>query len=185
MSSTQSNTEQTRPTKEVELRLVSLADISDVHDAILELERTLSLVPLSVPSPEMRNAKNLRPALAAYPVWLARVKEKFVCVGNVRMYRLANLCMSRNDEIPALVFKARSRRDVVQMNYLVERYGLAALFALELDDVRCLHDVWKNNLDNQQFKAAFPITTTTAFANAFHVSPRSLRNHAASKPEQK
>lgn len=184
MNSSQSNTEQTRRTKEAELRLVSLADIADVHDAILELERTLSLVPLSLPSPEMRNAKILRPVLAAYPVWLARAKEKFVCVGNVQMYRLANLCMSPNDEIPALVFKARNKRDVVQMNYLVERYGLPALFALQLDDVRRLHDVWKNNLDSQQFKRAFPITTTTAFANAFHVSPRSLKNHATSSKSE-
>ncbi len=183
MDSNPNHAEQTQQAREVEIRRVSLADISGVHNAILELEHELSLPPLSLPSREALSAGILRVTLKAYPVWVVKAKEKFICVGNVQMYRLAASCMAPRDEIPVLVFHTRSTRDAIKTNYLVERYVLPAVFALEMDDVRRLHEVWQNNLDNSHFKTAFPVTTTTAFADVFRVSPRSLRNHETQKPE--
>lgn len=184
MDNSQGSSEQTKRTKEVEVRAISLADIANVHSAILEMENTLSLTPLSLPSREVRNARILWAALEAYPVWVAKAKEKFVCVGNVQMYRLAASCMAPGDQIPALIIKTRSTRDAIQTNYFVERYVLPALFALEMDDVRRLHEVWKNNLENLHLKTAFPVTTTAAFAHIFRVSPRSLKNHATSSKSE-
>ncbi len=177
MDSNQDHPEQAQQAKEVEIRRISLAEISGVHNAILELESTLSLTPLSLPSREVLNAKILRSALTAYPIWVTRTKEKFVCVGNARLFRLAKSYLGVNDEIPVLVAKSRRTRDVIQTNYLVELYVLPAVFALGLDDVRRLHEIWKNNLENQHLKTAFPLTTKIAFAHAFRISPRSLRNH--------
>jgi hypothetical protein len=183
-SSSQGSSRQTKRTVEVEALMVRLVDITAVHGAILELESALSMPPLNLPPEEVRAVKILRSVLIVHPIPVIRAKEKFLCVGNARLFRLAKSCLATNDEIPALVLKSRCTREALQINYLVELYALPAVLALELDDVRRLHDVWKNNPDNPHLSTAFPLTTKSAFANAFRVSPRSLSTHATPKPKQ-
>lgn len=157
-----------------EAREVCLADISGVHSAILDLERAHSLPPLSFPPKAVLSAGILQSALKAYPIWVTRAKEKFTCVGNVRLYRLAMSCLAPNEEIPVLIIKSR-KRDVIKTNYFSELYALSAVLASSLDDVRRLYEAWENNKDNQLFKSAFPLRTKTAFADAFRVSSASLK----------
>lgn len=163
---------------EVEVWELCLADISSVHSAILELERALSLPPLSFPSQELLGAGILQSALKAFPVRLVQSGEKFICVGGIRFYKLAKYCMASSEKIPVVISKV-CKREVVQKNYLAEVYALPVLFAVSLDDARRLHEILENNKDNKLFMNLLPLRTKTAFADAFRISPATLRkkNH--------
>lgn len=154
---------------------VTLADINGVHPAITELEKELSLPPLGISLKSEQKMEIVQSALRAMPVRLIESHGKYKCVGNVRLYRLAASCLSLSEEIPALITTSRNKRDVIQTNYLAELYLLPIAFALGLDDVRRLYEIWEDNKDNQLFKSALPLRTKTAFANAFRVSPATLK----------
>lgn len=154
---------------------VTLADINGVHPAITELEKELSLPPLGISLKSEQKMEIVQSALRAMPARLIESHGKYKCVGNVRLYRLAASCLSLSEEIPALITTSRNKRDVIQTNYLAELYLLPIAFALGLDDVRRLYEIWEDNKDNQLFKSALPLRTKTAFANAFRVSPATLK----------
>lgn len=154
---------------------VTLADINGVHPAITELEKELSLPPLGISLKSEQKMEIVQSALRAMPTRLIESHGKYKCVGNVRLYRLAVSCLSLREEIPALITTSRNKRDVIQTNYLAELYLLPIAFALGLDDVRRLYEIWEDKKDNQLFKSALPLRTKTAFANAFRVSPATLK----------
>lgn len=158
---------------------VVLADIDGVHPAITELEKERSLPPLGFSlGLSLRSEQKMeivQSVLRAMPVRLIKSHGKYKCVSNVQLYRLAASCLSPSEEIPALVITSRNKRDVIQENYLVELYLLPIVLALGLDGVRCLYEIWEDNKDNQLFKSALPLRTKTAFADAFRVSPASLK----------
>ncbi len=155
---------------------IKLADIGGVHPAITELEKERSLPPLGLFPKSMQSAAEIvRSTLRESPVRLTKSHGKFRCIGNVRLYRLAASCLSPSEEIPALITTSRNKRDVIQENYLAELYLLPIVLALGLDGVRCLYEIWEDNKDNQLFESALPLRTKTAFADAFRVSPASLK----------
>lgn len=158
---------------------IKLADIDGVHPAITDLEKELSLPPLGFSlGLSLRSEQKMeivQSVLRAMPARLIKSHGKYKCVGNVQLYRLAASCLSPSEEIPALITTSRNKRDVIQPNYLAELYLLPIAFALGLDDVRRLYEIWEDNKDNQLFKSALPLRTKTAFANAFRVSPATLK----------
>lgn len=182
MDSDQNHPKQSKPAKEAELREITLAEICGVHSTILDLERELSLPPIGFPSKEL-TAEILQPALRAYPISVIKTKEKFTCVGNVRLYKVAASCLGPNEKIPVLVLRFRNSSNVIQASYLAELFSLSAVLAMGLGDKRRLYEVWEGNLDKQHFKTAFPLNSKTAFANVFRVSPRSLKNRETPKSE--
>lgn len=155
---------------------IKLADIDGVHPAITDLEKERSLPPLGLFPKSVQNAAEIvRSTLRESLVRLTKSHGKYRCIGNVRLYRLAASCLSPSEEIPALITTSRNKRDVIQENYLVELYLLPIVLALGLDGVRCLYEIWEDNKDNQLFKSALPLRTKTAFADAYRVSPASLK----------
>lgn len=154
---------------------IKLADIDGVHPAITELEKELSLPPLGLSLRSEQKMEIVQSVLRAMPARLIESHGKYKCVGNVRLYRLAASCLSLSEEIPVLITTSRNKRDVIQTNYLVELYLLPIVLALGLDDVRRLYEIWEDNKDTQLFKSALPLRTKIAFADAFRVSPASLK----------
>ncbi len=143
-----------------------------MHKAILEVDKELSLPPFSAIPFDLLVPQALKNLLQINRVLVKKYRKGFVCIGNLKMYKVASHILSSNEEIPVIIESRRFSPEKIRNLYLAELYLYQIVYGLSTNDVRCLFKALQNLPENTP--SPIPKCRNSEFANAMRISNRSL-----------
>lgn len=126
-----------------------LADICGEHSLIRKLDGVLKRPPFPTPKSEFMPPRVLRHLLERMPILIAQENGKTVCIGNVRLFRLAGTVLPE-ESVPTVQYLgslSRKRREQLEQAFLVETFLMPAIFGRREEELRALKAMWKRASD--------------------------------------
>jgi len=127
-----------------------LEDIQGEHALVKGLEKTLKRLPIPLPGSEYMPPSVVLRLLDRMPILLTKENNTLYCIGNVRVYRLANCTLDRKELVPTLQYSGSltsKRREQLVQGLLVEMFLLPSIFARRANDLQVLNSAWQKAKD--------------------------------------
>ena len=129
-----------------QIELVQLAEIRGEHSLVSDIETVLNRPPFPLPPSKCLPREIVRNLLEVMPLLVTREKDDVVCVGNVRLYRLANYALDPQEFVPTRQPAATLTTDgcdSLKNSLLAEAFLLPAIFGRRTAEQRSLKTAWE------------------------------------------
>ena len=129
-----------------EIEPVQLAEIRGEHSLVSEVEKVLNRAPFPLPPSKCLPREIVRNILEVMPLLVMREQDVVVCVGNIRLYRLANYALDPQEFVPTRQLAATLTTDCfdnLKNSLLAEAFLLPAIFGRRTAEQRSLKIAWE------------------------------------------
>jgi hypothetical protein len=134
---------------------VPLVEITGEHRIVEELNRELELPYGSSPRQECIPKGVVHNLLERMPILIHREKDRVLCVGNIRLFRLARVVLDPSESVPTLEYKgnlSKERRERLREGLLIEAFLLPAIFGQRTSELQALSVGWERAEKAQMLK---------------------------------
>lgn len=147
-----------------------------LHHFIKTMEKQFDVCEGAFPDPDDIDRKFIRPLLAVHPIPVVERRNRFLCIGNVTLFRWAHFLLRSDESIPVMIISRNLRREDIVGIYWLERLSFPAMFSLNGDEIRQLFEFWSRIRAGEipvGDVASFSLSKS-AFARVMRVSRQSL-----------
>lgn len=137
----------TFPNQVVRMRL---ADIRGEHSLVKELEGVLKLPPFALPRSECMPKDVVRILVERIPLLTCKEKNAIVCIGNIRLYRLASFVLDESEFVQTIQYSgslSNKRRERLKQGLLIETFLMPAIFGRRAHELQALSPAWGKAAD--------------------------------------
>lgn len=125
---------------------VRLAEIHGEHSLVSDIETVLNRPPFPLPPLKCLPPEVVRSVLESMPLLVMKEQDEVVCVGNIRLYRLANYALAPQEFVPTRQLAAtltNNGSDNLKNSLLAEAFLLPAIFGRRPAELRALKLAWQ------------------------------------------
>lgn len=123
-----------------------LGNIKEIHPLVLEIEAALKQPAYPLPRKESAPAELVRILLDGTPLLIRTEANVTVCLGQFRMYRLAQYVLDPNEMVPVRNYEGslnETRRAQSRQRVLLEMFLLPAVFGRGAAEMPALSSAWQ------------------------------------------
>lgn len=125
---------------------MQLVDIGGEHSIVTDLDSELNLPYLSQPPQESLPKDVVRILLERTPLLTRQEKGHAVCIGNIRLYRLALVILGPSEFVPTIEHSGALTADRIErlrQGLLAETFLLPAVYGRRAPELKALRAAWE------------------------------------------
>lgn len=127
-----------------------LADIRGDHSLVKELQGALKLPPFALARSECIPKDVVRILVERIPLLTCKEKNAIVCIGNIRLYRLASSVLDKSELVQTIQYSgslSNKRRERLKQGLLIETFLMPAIFGRRAHELQALNSAWERAAD--------------------------------------
>jgi hypothetical protein len=127
-----------------------LADIRGDHSLVKELQGALKLPPFALARSKCIPKDVVRILMERIPLLTCKEKNAIVCIGNIRLYRLASSVLDKSELVQTIQYSgslSNKRRERLKQGLLIETFLMPAIFGRRAHELQALNSAWERVAD--------------------------------------
>jgi len=127
-----------------ENKALPIGDIPEIHECLQSARKHLALPPIAQPSIKDINSAAFQSLLMTFPPLVTQYRDKYRCVGNIRMWEICRNWLEPDQKVPVRVVIGRFNRDFWERNQVIELFYGSVIYGLIAEDAASLYQLSKD-----------------------------------------